>query len=633
MSEPALDDDASRTPRAGGAPIDVCMLGSTASGKTCLIAGLAVLAEPDRKTSLRLHATGTSKERLEELADSLRGGVWPPPTNTMENLTFEVVADRSVARIAFYDYPGEDFQRLFFSSDNMVSQRLRDSLQLAQVLILVLDIDRDVKDTNHEAVKRRDALLSAITQIRLQAAKGDSSRPDVAIVLTKVDRQPEIASEKAAKELLRSHCPHFYEKLAEYGSWLRVFPVSAVGDATASEGASRPPQRLEPRGYESLFGWVIHYRQRRNRRRRGRGLIAVGIVAALFCGGYLLSVKWASDYVRAVLNDPNRPITEKIGDTRVTLPLDADALSARQESIRRLLDDLESRAAAAPNEVELLAIAGEVADSLQNESAGGRVNALLQAIEQRKEELRWERLRDTQSSLAEVEYLKLADQFLSDYPASKHKSEVDAWREGARRRILAKQRHLVANTSASSPQGCREKAKLMRTYLERSRGHESAAEAQRIARAAELADLFAAENNYELVIKSVGRFADPHAHGLVVKIGDSDPIELWSRDASRQFTPDRTYQVPWRVGEPVKVDWYYDGYFNNPHIATLVSRSPIAIADLVGLSRMTLLAPEYVQEANLRSEVNKVGRQPLTADDWEIVRDFIYPGTKWTQTP
>ena len=63
-------------------PIKVCLLGATGAGKTCFLAGLAVLSEPDRKSIIDvLHDNKGTADYLDSLQDTLRSGNWPPPNN------------------------------------------------------------------------------------------------------------------------------------------------------------------------------------------------------------------------------------------------------------------------------------------------------------------------------------------------------------------------------------------------------------------------------------------------------------------------------------------------------------------------------------------------------------------------
>ena len=71
-----------QTAKEKGSLIRVCLLGSEGSGKTCFLAGLAILGEPNRASPLTVTPTDqVTASYLDELANTLRRQEWPPPTN------------------------------------------------------------------------------------------------------------------------------------------------------------------------------------------------------------------------------------------------------------------------------------------------------------------------------------------------------------------------------------------------------------------------------------------------------------------------------------------------------------------------------------------------------------------------
>jgi len=89
----------------------ICLLGSEGSGKTCFLAGLAVLKEANRRTRVTVSPTDTvTVEYLDALARTLHCGQWPPPTNMTTLLKLRLGVDGKAIEAVMIDYPGEDFR-------------------------------------------------------------------------------------------------------------------------------------------------------------------------------------------------------------------------------------------------------------------------------------------------------------------------------------------------------------------------------------------------------------------------------------------------------------------------------------------------------------------------------------------
>ncbi len=65
-----MSEGAAKTPRGRRSAVRVCLLGSEGSGKTCFLAGLAILAEPNRHTRITVSPTDTPSV---DYFDELRG--------------------------------------------------------------------------------------------------------------------------------------------------------------------------------------------------------------------------------------------------------------------------------------------------------------------------------------------------------------------------------------------------------------------------------------------------------------------------------------------------------------------------------------------------------------------------------
>src|SRR4051812_20511713 len=92
----------------------VCVLGSEAAGKTCFLAGLAVLSEPDRNSGFQAMGRDDDSQRyLKELGDAIRAQSWPPFTTQTRLIDLDVNYRRTLLNLLVMDYPGEDFRQAY----------------------------------------------------------------------------------------------------------------------------------------------------------------------------------------------------------------------------------------------------------------------------------------------------------------------------------------------------------------------------------------------------------------------------------------------------------------------------------------------------------------------------------------
>src|SRR6188768_1322428 len=140
--------------KKGPGPIRICLLGSQGAGKTCLLAGLAILGEPDRASPFQV--TGSNPESqsyLNELARCLRSQEWPPPTNWTRQLRLDIRFRGRLMLLHVVDYLGEHFQTAMTELDYEKVQELREHMIRADSLLILVDpltdlMARRVQETN-----------------------------------------------------------------------------------------------------------------------------------------------------------------------------------------------------------------------------------------------------------------------------------------------------------------------------------------------------------------------------------------------------------------------------------------------------------------------------------------------------
>ena len=114
--------------------IRVQMLGGSGVGKTCFVAGLALLNEQSDRQSFVLvkHKDSETKAVFDSLRQVLAGGRWPAKTSLASKLKFVVKTKRQRANVELSDFAGESF------TDAM--QRGNESQAAQQVQAMVLSL-------------------------------------------------------------------------------------------------------------------------------------------------------------------------------------------------------------------------------------------------------------------------------------------------------------------------------------------------------------------------------------------------------------------------------------------------------------------------------------------------------------
>ena len=90
-------------------PVRIQMLGESGVGKTCFLAGLALLNEQTGGRSFVLPTDDKTKAVFDRLRETLVKGRWPSKTSIVEELSF--VVDRGARRVEvrLNDFAGESF--------------------------------------------------------------------------------------------------------------------------------------------------------------------------------------------------------------------------------------------------------------------------------------------------------------------------------------------------------------------------------------------------------------------------------------------------------------------------------------------------------------------------------------------
>ena len=617
--------------------IRVCLLGSEGSGKTCFLAGLAILGEPNRPSPLTVTPTDeVTVSYLNELANTLRRQEWPPPTNMTSVLTIRVGIDHSLIEIVVVDYPGEDFREALRTLRHEQIETLYEHYSLSDSILLLFDPHTDLTSVPQSAslgekqIERQMAHLQAIADIWAERSTNEKGKArtsvDVGIVLTKCDTVESLETTSQAQAYFRKHAAGLDQKIRQHAKEVKYFAMSAIGGAHGRENHEVPGPTLEPFGYAQLFKWVR--RRHSLRRNRIRRRVTVGFVIALallVMGRYLYLANIRHNQL-ATLANPNLSAVEKLQRTMeatqtVVLLSRAEVLRGVLAEAKRDLGDADSELAI-ERIVKLLKQCREAHPGVLS----SEIDDLLQDAEDKNQDI----LFNLVTHLYEIEssdFKDSASKFLREYPTSSRCEEVRKMLaeyqtiqlQAARNRIKA-----IAVRSQSSLLG---KSERIFEFLQENGGDLEEEEKTLMKRAAELGRQFSERHTYSLTLKRSGGFLKPRSQGVWLVVDDKTVQKRDSSRASRSVTwPRDVVKIQWQSGESVKIILRDRGY-GDEDVAWMTDRGAVALRLLGSKQTLTQFAKGWKKHCDEAFVEYKV--DGITPSDWKAVEAYLTPGRAW----
>jgi len=632
-------------------PIKVCLLGASGAGKTCFLAGLTVLSEPDRASLITvLHDNTKTANYLDSLQNTLRSRQWPPPNNATFILDMTVMVERRAIDLRVVDYPGEDFTGALRTLETAEIDDLYRFSQQAQIFLLLFSPHRDLaggepRDTNATLIARQAAHLQAITQVWKERSLGTPSGAkrshpiELGLVVTQCDRVPGLTTPQAAKQFFLTRAPNLVAKITALADGVDFFGISVLGPPTRGNcsqvitGNSLPPPHLQPYGYEPLFEWICNYRKRHYMRRMFPRLFS-GLVAAALAGaiGFGMWRAHVADAHAILVGD--RPVLDRIEATSPWF-LDASTRQLRDDLVRqtvqRLSDEVER--ANTPDEFQQLTKECASLADADTESFRPQVSSLRQAVTARERHVLFSSLeRDFQSTPRPVDFPSRASAFVDRFQSGQ---EVDSVRDMTRaleQEVVTTRRARIKGMPTSNSLDIAAKARAILEFASASERMLTPGELERMRRAAAMAQSFSERRNWSVTIKKSGGFTAAYAQSVLLgrkNLGDQD---LHNFDGSytgevkdKTWTADPAI-ISWQAGDRLVVTLKFEGYINDGWVADQIDDSPLAIGSLVG--RRNLQVKQgwggYVKYPYVEFQVNG-----LSPSDWSAVESYISPGSAW----
>lgn len=166
--------------------MDILMIGHSRSGKTSYMAGL-YKEFGNKERGIGIWTSDSSKQsKLKRIADNISRGIYPTGTDIASEYDFWLQIDnRLVIPFNWYDYRGGALSES--SKTSRDAQKLIEKIENADALIVFLDGEKIVEDTDEDAEDDYEILLWAIQKAVSRKHLGSGNYFPISFVITKGD--------------------------------------------------------------------------------------------------------------------------------------------------------------------------------------------------------------------------------------------------------------------------------------------------------------------------------------------------------------------------------------------------------------------------------------------------------------
>ncbi len=622
QTPPSESEQPERLPGLQAArPVRIQMLGESRVGKTCFVAGLAMLNEQSDGRRFVLPTDTATKATFDKLRATLSEGRWPAKTSIVDQLSFAVVHGSSRVNVLLSDFAGESFSdAMTRGNTNEAADHVKSLVSSADLLLVLLDgaaVDRDTQFAGAP-------LIQAVFERISSAGAGDL---DAAVVLTKSDLcvNTPMQTGDDLKHVVEDRVPDLARFLKEQHIQTQWIPVSACGPDATDDSGMPIYESLAPQGYEALFDQLY----RRSRRPRNHMLRAVAAAIVLLT---ILAFSWISfrehevgeegeqiakgppTQVGGNIDPRNEPLLKQKYEDEFKQVQDAIQVSGNVESVNLALKPYEN----IPTEHKRLV-------------AGG-LKQLRETASARKEQLLYKSVDDCQR-LRTGDCVVLIGKYLSEFPDGEYADELLKMLED---KIKARYQTACGHVKAipvASTDGLKQKAKAITAFLGDYQQFLTPDEKAAITSARDIANDFLVSQPYHCKLIRTSGMDTPRDHGVEIYVnGDrianyddsGDVVEKnWNQD----------FVITWHSGQSIGITLVnYDA--RDQDMAYFDNSTPVAIVLLAATrspSRYATTAKFFGTDFTKTRPDFKVVLtcKELPPEKLQIISNYLLPGDKW----
>ncbi len=606
----------------------VQMVGGSGVGKTCFVAGLALLNERTGGHSFVLPTDNATKAMFDSLRATLENGQWPEKSNLLSSLSFAIQGQQRID-VVLTDFAGEHFLESMKRGDESEAarqvQRLVDEADL-----LVVMLDGSLVDAGEPFA---DApLIQAVFQ-RFEAASTDNL--EIMVLLTKRDLcvTTPVATDRQLKRIVAQRAPDLERYLRERNVPTHWVAVTVCGPDATTEWGAPIYQRLAPEGYERFFDVVFAHgvagRRQAHKRFLFKAMLVV-IVVLLTAGGWH---QWRQHRIISegeFIADPQTDVTA-IGGT--IAPENRTAVRERYEREFRQAKEAIDRSG------NVAAVALELArfdrlDEATEVIVADGLRDLRRHADRRQERLLFNAVID-----AESQHSGGLDQaikrYLDRHPNGEHAEQVRAMLGNIRQARYLTARGQVKASPVTSRTALAKRVDAIGEFLKVHGDALETDEKTAITRARDVAAELLQTRQYRCkLIRSAGLDLPRH-HGVEIRIDGQTIANFDDSGKVREKNWNRNLTVTWQAGQAIQVKLVnYSG--SNQDMAYFENVSPVAIVLLAEKSEPSRYAtnPNRVFGGTDFTQTRPGFRiefscQELPPDKLAAIHDYILPGDAW----
>ena len=607
-------------------PVRIQMLGESGVGKTCFLAGLALLNEQTSGRSFVLPTDDKTKAVFDRIRETLAKGRWPSKTSIVEELSFVISQGASQVGVQLNDFAGESFtDSMKRGNATEAADQIKSLVSGADVLMVLLD--GAVVDRGEDFAG--SSLIQAVFQRMNEEGSGDL---DVFVVLTKSDLCKSIAMTTSSdlKQVVETRAPDLARFLQEKLIRTEWIPVSVCGPNAIDDSGSPIYSKLAPQGYEAIFEQLL----RRSRRSRNHliKLIIATIALVLF-----MDFAWRILHSRhvagqaSIINDRTIPIIEIPGLVETTN--ESLVRERYAEDFAKAENDIK-----ASGNVESIAFVLKRFEKIppaHDHLIRGGLEQLKSQASIRKEQLLHKLVIDCKE-LRTGDCVPLIKTYLSEFPEGPNAEGLRKMLKDFDQARYLTARGFVKAVPVTSTELLRQKSVAITKFLDENGSGPYLKAEERVAMtlARDIATMLLASRQYHCKLIRTSGMDGKRKHGVEIHL-DKDQIANYNdgEDATERNW-NREFAIDWRSGQAIQVKlvnykrWtQIMAYFEN--------NTPIAIVQLASEqvpTRYDAAADTWFNTDFSKTRPDfkiKFECQELPPEKLQVISEYLLPGDKW----
>jgi hypothetical protein len=608
-------------PARSGNAKRIQMLGGSGVGKTCFLAGLALLNEQTDGRIFVLPTDDETKAVFETLRETLSKGSWPAKTNIVNKLSFAVVRGKVRVDVELSDFKGEDFtDAMRRGNTSEASQQIQSLVSDADVLLVLLDGASVDQNKDFPGAP----LIQAVFQRLSAEGRGDL---EVAVVLTKSDlcRSTPVKTSDDLKQLVQKRAPDLARFLQEQGVQTQWTPASVCGPNATDDSGAPIYAALAPQGYDEIFEQLF-------KRPPPNRIIRFVAAAALLM--VVLVIAWTALGRQEVHKQKQRITDRSIPIQEITesiFPANIPLVRERyDEDFAQAKTDIE--ACGNFDSIELVLKRFAQIPAAHESLVSSSLEYLKATASRRKEELLYKQVIDCKE-LQTADCGPLISMYLREFPDGLHAEELRKILNDINQARYLTARSQVKAIPVTSTESLKKKSdaitRFLKDYGEFIHREEKAA----ITSARDVAIDLIQQRQYNCKLIRTSGLDEARKHGVKISV---DQTLIANYDDSGKVTEknwNRNFTINWKSGQKIEVAMVYYG-LRTQNMAYFEDSSPIAIALLASQRTPTSYVTPNIwwgeDFAKIRPSLKiKFECQELPPEKLRVIQDYLLPGAKW----